>query len=350
MLKKIIQLSYLFFVIIAAGACTPESKKNSPVDVSSIILDPIHIERFDQELLHLNTSNALEKHKQWKTDYGVFYSDYIEKILGIGSVQNDHQISIILSEISATDDFKVLGKTINEQVFPDLQAQEMELTEAFKRILYYFPEATIPKHFVSFFSGFAVQIPLGEDYMGIGLDMFLGADSEFYPSLIATIPAYISRRFTPDNMVPRLMENYIREEIMPQKGLNFNMLDHMLYEGKVLYLMDLTLPNVADSLKIGYTDKQLAWAEHFESQVWKLFTEENLLFETDYKKLQPYFGEAPFTAGLGDRNESAPKLGNFLGWQMVHTYMHQHSELPVTALILLEDGRTIMEKSGYRGD
>lgn len=349
MLKKIFWQSYLFFVILAVLSCTSEQTQTSAIDLSGINLQEIHIERFDQEFSKLNASNAKAYHQQWKSEYGIFYQDFIEKILGIGQVTDDEQIANLLTEIADTEDFSLLGATVTEEIFPDMKAQEEALTDAFKRIKYHFPEAVVPSRFIAFFSGFAVQIPIGTDYMGIGLDMFLGANSEFYPSLIATIPMYISRRFTPENIVPRLVENYVRQEIVANETFNFSMLDNMLHEGKILYIMDLALPTVADSLKIGYTEKQLAWAKHYEAQVWKWFADENLLFDSDYRQLQPYFGEAPFTAGLGERNESAPKLGSFAGWQMVRSYMKQFPETSASQLLDMNNGRQVMEDTGYKG-
>src|SRR5690606_16745400 len=118
--------------------------------------------------------------------------------------------------------------------------------------------------FISFFSGFAVQTPVGSDYIGIGLDKFLGADSEFYPALRKSIPYYLSRRFTPENIVPRVTESYIREELYPQGELDVTLLQHMVYHGKVLHVMDCIMPDVADSLKIGYTTQQWEWANRYE--------------------------------------------------------------------------------------
>src|SRR5690606_20821916 len=136
------------------------------------------------------------------------------------------------------------------QTFPNMVEQEAGLTDAFKHLSYYFPEIKIPR-LIAFFSGFAVQTPVGEDYIGIGLDMFLGADSKFYPALRGSIPSYLSRRFTPENIVPRVIESYVREELYSQHALDVSLLQHMVYQGKVMYVMERVMPELADSLKIG---------------------------------------------------------------------------------------------------
>ena len=51
----------------------------------------------------------------------------------------------------------------------------------------------------------------------------------------------------------------------------------MVYNGKILYFMDMILPDAADTTKIGYTGKQLKWCDDFKAQIWGYFLEENLL-------------------------------------------------------------------------
>jgi len=326
------------------------------VDVSQVILEDMRIERFDREFGRLGVdsssgkpvANAAALHLQWKGQYGNFYRDFIEGILRIGSAEDDLAIPDLLAGIGSNPDFDHLRKRIDE-VYPDLEQQEAQLTNAFKRIRYFFPDAAFPTRFIAFFSGFAVQIPIGEDYIGIGLDLFLGADSEFYPELIGTFPQYISRRFTPAHLVPRVIETYIYDSLLEKPAQNASFLDYMIYHGKALYMMDLALPSVTDSIKIGYTDKQLAWAKHFQSQVWDWMVDDELLYETDYSQFSLHFSEAPFTVGLGEKNESAPKLGIYMGWQLVKQYMQRHPETEVQELLQMTDAQYILSESRYKG-
>nr|WP_079715265.1 hypothetical protein [Parapedobacter luteus] len=77
--------------------------------------------------------------------------------------------------------------------------------------------------------------------------------------------------------------------------------------------------------------------------------QENLLYEADYNRIQKYLGEAPFTPELGEQNESAPKLGVFIGWQMVRKYMDRNPETTLTELLDISDAQTILDGSKYRG-
>ncbi|WP_353196934.1 gliding motility lipoprotein GldB [Parapedobacter defluvii] len=343
MLKINVPQIYGFFFIIVLFSCNGETR----VDVSHIDVD-IQIERFDRALDSLHADNVLAKNREWLHRYGYFYADYMQYMLEAGNPLDSAHIVPALTQVIATDDFRALKASVYE-TYPDLAAQEEGLTDAFKHLTYYFPTLTIPR-FIAFFSGFAVQTPVGEDYVGIGLDMFLGADSKFYPALRESIPYYLSRRFTPENIVPRTVESYIREELYPQNDLDVTLLQHMVYQGKILYVMDRVMPDVADTLKIGYTREQWEWAERYESDIWAWFLQENLLYEADYNRIQKYLGEAPFTPELGENNESAPKLGVFIGWKMVQKYMDRHPETTLADLLRIEEAQTVLDGARYRGD
>lgn len=333
---------YSFFLIIVLASCGGRER----IDVSHIDVT-IHIERFDQAMDSLTAENILQKNKEWLDRYGYFYADYIQYMLEAGNPMDSLHIQEILKRVIETDDFKALKNRVYE-TYPTMGVEEAGLTSAFKHLKYHFPEIEIPR-VVAFFSGFSVQTPVGHDYLGIGLDMFLGAESEFYPALRESIPHYISRRFTPENIIPRVIESYVRQELLPQDDLDVSLLQHMIYQGKVLYIMDQALPDVADSLKIGYTAQQLEWANYFERDIWGWFLQENLLYESDYNRIQKYLGEAPFTPELGERNESAPKLGAFIGWKIVRAYMNRYKEKPPSDLLTAGNAQEILNESRYRG-
>ena len=348
MRKSVILQSYLYFAILTLFSCSGAEERTTP-DVSHIELNHIQVERFDLDLQNLTPGHAPSLHELWKVKYGNFYQDYLERILKIASVENDITASLILGEISEMPDFKDLADSVHTR-FPNLIKQEEELTDAFKRILYYLPESDLPSRFIAYFSGFAVQIPVGEDYIGIGLDLFMGPNFPYYSDLIGTYPRYISQRFTPENIAPRVVEAYIRQELLPTEPQETTLLNHMLHHGKAMYLMDLILPHHMDSLKIGYTDRQQAWAKHYQRSVWDWMIENKMLYQNEHTLLQQFFGESPFTPDLGVTNESAPKLGTFIGWQMVRQYMERFPNTSITQLLEMTDGQTFLLQSRYKGD
>ncbi|HET8829052.1 MAG TPA: gliding motility lipoprotein GldB [Pelobium sp.] len=330
----------MFFAIyFLISACNQDAK----IDTSNIDVD-LKIERFDQDLSNIDPSQLREKLPALQKKYPVFYKDYFEKILNLGSVENTEYIHI-LEQVLAGKPFRDLQHE-TDSIYPDLDALKPELVDAFKHIKYYYPEWKAPK-IITYISGFQVQTPIGTGYVGIGLDMFLGNKSKFYPALVETIPRYISRRFTPENITPRVVEVITREDLFPELANDKSLLSKMIYNGKLLYFMKAVQPNTADSTIIGYTKAQMDWANNFESDTWAYFLEQDLLYNTDYMKIQKYLAEAPFTPGLGVKNDSSPKLGQFIGWQIVKNYMQNNPNIDLKKLMLIKDPQLILTKASY---
>ena len=339
-LKFRFKISLFFLISFFVIGCNQDKK----IDVSTIKLE-VDIQRFDQDFFQIKPNELAQKLPALKKKYGVFYVDYFEKILSVGSTKDTAYYEVV-RQILKGSPFQDLQRE-SDSVFKNLNTQKPELQEAFKHIKYYYPLYKVPK-IISYISGFQVQTPIGADYVGVGLDMFLGKQSKFYPALVESVPRYISRRFTPDNITPRVVEVITREELFPELDADKSLLSKMIYNGKLLYFMKKILPETADSTLIGYSSQQMKWTVDFESDSWAYFLENNLLFDTDYFKIQKYLAEAPFTPGLGTQNDSAPKLGLFLGWQIVNKYMENQPDVTLQALMLEKDPQKILNLAKYR--
>jgi gliding motility-associated lipoprotein GldB len=341
------QIYLIFFIGALLTACT----RNKKVDVSNIPIN-VTIERFDNDFDVMRTKSMVQQAAYLKTKYGPFYQDFIGLIIPAGNV-NDTTYFKTLREIfnvvqNGRHPYLDLKHEV-DSVYPGkMEKQNEELTDAFKRIKYYYPRAKLPSKVYAYFSGFQAQTMIGDDYFAIGLDMFLGSDSKFYPAIVESSPRYLSRRFNQANIAPRVAEGIIREGLFPENDNDKSLLAKMVYNGKIMYFMDQVLPDVPDSTKIGYTGKQLQWCNDFKASIWGYFLEQNLLYETDYQKIQMYLTEAPFTPGLGEKNESAPKLAVWTGWQIVKQYMDKHPEITMQQLMADEDAQKILNDSKYR--
>jgi len=333
------QQIYLFFLCVSLFfSC----KQGNKPDVKGIDLT-IKIERFDRDLSNGQSAALIKTDQLLQKKYGAFYDDYVHRMVGDVNYTNEE----ILATLYKDKAYKDLNQEA-DSVFKDMAPTEAALTQTFKYIKYYYPKIRVPK-FISFISGFAVQTPIGDDYMGIGLDMFLGKDSKFYKAIVKSVPLYLSRRFTPEYIVPRLTETYAREELFPQKDENRSLLSKMIENGKILYFMDRVLDDkTPDAVKIGYTDKQLSWCKTYQGDIWAYFMQNDLLFETDYQKIQMYVSEAPFTPGLGEKNESAPKLGIWTGWQIVKKYMEENPDITLQQLMAEQDAQKILSAAKYK--
>ncbi len=331
--------SYLFFLLILIFSSCRQGTKP---DVNAIQLN-VKIERFDQDLYSRKSKDVRETDVILQSKYGAFYEDFLHRMVGNDNYSNEQILSTLFQDQAYED----LSQE-TDSVFASLEDVEADLNESFKYIKHYYPNIQVPR-FIAFISGFAVQTPIGDDYMGIGLDMFLGKESKFYRAIVGSVPMYLSRRFTPQYIVPRVTETYAREELFLERDEDRTLLAKMIHNGKILYFMDQVLADqVPDSVKIGYTTKQLDWCNSFESEIWGYYLENNLLFETDYQKIQVFLGEGPFTPGLGEKNESAPKLGVWVGWQIVRKYMKENPNVTLQQLMGEKDPQKILQGSRYK--
>lgn len=332
------QIYLIFLLALTFISC----KQTNRPDISAIKVD-VKIERFDKELSSGKNKSLPQLNSELAKKYGIFYDDYIHKMVGSPEYDGEYVISGLFKDPAYSD----LTKEV-DSIFPNLETQEAGLTETFKYIKYYYPKIKLPK-FVAFVSGFSYQIPVGDNYIGIGLDMFLGKDSKFYKGIVESVPMYMSKRFLPENIVPRVAETFAHEELFPEPDGNRTLLSKMVFQGKILYFLDQVLPeNTADTTKIGYTSNQLAWTQNFEPDIWAYFLENNLLYETDYNKMQVYLADGPFTPGLGENRESAPKLGVWTGWQIVKKYMKENPKVTLQQLMADNDAQKILNQSKYK--
>jgi hypothetical protein len=137
----------------------------------------------------------------------------------------------------------------------------------------------------------------------------------------------------------------IIDDMFPEQPKNKTLVEQMVDKGKRMYVLDKLLPDVADTLKIGYTTNQLAGSYKSEAVIWNMFAENNFLYESDFQKIKSFVGEGPKTPELGD--ESPGYIALFTGWQIVKKYMADHPDTSLEEMMKL-DNRKLFELSKYK--
>jgi hypothetical protein len=103
-------------------------------------------------------------------------------------------------------------------------------------------------------------------------------------------------------------------------------LSQLIYYGKELYLKDKLLPLDTDAMKIGYSQEELDWAKANEEMIWRYFIERELLYSTDTKLAMRFLDQAPFSKfQLELDNESPGRIGRFIGWEIVRSFMEKNN-------------------------
>ena len=121
----------------------------------------------------------------------------------------------------------------------------------------------------------------------------------------------------------------------------------MIYFGKLLYFKDAVLPNKTDTEKIGYTQLELDWSRANESEIWRNFVENELLYSTNAKLPGRFINPAPFSKFyLELDNESPGRIGQYIGWQIVRAYM-KNNDVSLSKM-LITNADDIFKQSKFK--
>ncbi|MFA9186792.1 gliding motility lipoprotein GldB [Flavobacterium magnesitis] len=228
-----------------------------------------------------------------------------------------------------------------QKKFSNFDSCKAQLETTFQNIKHYFPKTKTPKVFTVISEmDYNNKVIYADSLLIISLEMYLGKEHKFYQ-----FPDYIKQNFEPQQLLPDVVESFAKSQIPPSKEKSF--LAAMINVGKELYLKDMLLPDYNDSDKIGYTSEQLQWCEENESYMWRYFIEDQLLYNDDPKLVPRFISPAPFSKFyLEIDNESPGRVGTWIGWQIVRSYM-KNNEVSLPQLTHTS-AKEIFEKSKYK--
>ena len=119
----------------------------------------------------------------------------------------------------------------------------------------------------------------------------------------------------------------------------------MIHQGKLMYFVDAMLPEMHDSLKIGYTKLQLDWCKKNEAQMWSQLIEYKMLYSNKRMDIIRYINASPTTSGFP--LESPGRTGVWIGWQVVRQYMKKFPEKTLADLMQNSNYQQILNDSKY---
>ncbi|RTZ01608.1 gliding motility lipoprotein GldB [Flavobacterium sp. RSP49] len=228
-----------------------------------------------------------------------------------------------------------------QKKYADIEPVKEELEGVFKHIKYYFPQTKTPKVITVIAEmDYNNKAIYADSLVIISLELYLGKDHKFYQ-----FPNYLKQNFEQRQIAPDVVSSFSKRKIPPV--LDKDLLSQMIYCGKQLYLKDLLLPKYTASEKIGYTPEQLLWCQENESYMWRYFIEKELLYSNDQKLIPRFINPAPFSKFyLEIDNESPGRVGAWIGWQIVRSYMSNKNA--GIADLLKKDAKEIFKQSKYK--
>jgi gliding motility-associated lipoprotein GldB len=325
------RLAIIFYIAVFIVSC--QSDHNKP-DVSDIQVN-VRAERLENDVA-VNFQNI----RFLSSKYRSFFELYTYQLLKIGTPDTVLLKSRLSDFVHDPDITNIYSDT--KKLYADFSGIDAQMEEAFRYYKFYFPEKVVPA-VITYISGFNYAVVCADSALGIGLDMYLGSDSKYYPSL--QMPEYKIRKMQRAYIPADAMRGWAQSE-WDQDPAQTDLISQVVYLGKVQYFLDRMLPDTPDSIRFGYTQKQLQWCMASEKSIWSFLVDNKLLFSTEASLTGKYVNDGPTTNGFP--KESPGNIGSWLGFQIVKSYMEKHSGISLAQLMAENDCRKIFRDSNYK--
>lgn len=327
-------LVWAFLLLISLGSC---NSVNEIPDVSNIKV-PLKTSRFDLDLYAIDTNHIAAGLQKLFIKYPDFLNYYLDTVREYGIHGNYNDTVKGIREDLRLDltykDFVNLEDTI-KKYYPENKDIDLELTNGFRYIKYYLPDAIVPKiiYLNMGLSNWAT-FPVDNNTLCVGLDMFLGDRFPYYKSI--GVPEYmLSRRRK--SYLPVSVFSTLYKTVHPFNPNDRTLLDLMLQRGREQYFLHKILPHLPDTVLFGFTQTQLNWCRQNEGLVYNFFIHQNLLYNKNGSSILPYVNDGPIAKGLEAPDDSVKytpgNIGSWLGYKMVSAYMSQYPKTSLSELL-----------------
>lgn len=248
--------------------------------------------------------------------------------LGIGGFKDNGSLDRI--ELYIKDPYIKRLESEISSTFKSKSEIQTKIIDGFKHLNFHFPSSKIPNKVFYINSLFVSNVYCSSTEVGIGLDRYLGANTE----VIKELPSQEFFQWMKESMrkeyIPRdVLCEWIASKIV--KEVDGAFVDKMIRWGKIIYLTEAAFPKMDKHLLFRYTKNGYDWAEHNETSIWKYIVNEELLFSKNERDHANFLNEGPFTVGLPEK--SPDRLGQYLGWRMVHDFMDNNESVSLQQLI-----------------
>lgn len=294
------------------------------------------INRIDTELFNWLSNNAPDS--ILKVDTG-FLNIFGEKVIYIGRTDSAGFYERLKTYFSEPTLMKLYR---NEQErFVNIQTLTDEVAHGLNVFLNEFPNIKRPQVYLHV-SGLNQSVIVSNEILSLSADKYLGADYPLYERFFYDYQRQVMsrERMSPDYLLGFMMAN------LPFRGEADVLLDRILYEGKLRYILSQLLPHRQDWEYVGYSEAQYAWCASHQKRIWKTILENRHLFAGNYQITDQYLKEAPHTPFLPV--ESPGRVGIWLGYRIITSYMKKNPDTGFRELMELTDYRDLLKQSKFK--
>ena len=314
-------------------SCTKSEGYKKKLDVPYQKMEPQRLEivEFNKALFALDTANFEEEYRAILPQF--------QAIL----IENPDEEEIGYMKDFVTDTFMVKINELVNETFPNITPVTNGVKGVYQHYKYYYPDFVVPPTF-TYVSGIYSNRPdvVSEESVMIGLDFYLSNKDLVYDKL--GYSRYQSRRMQPFSLTRDLAEEFYYTTYGNRVNQK-NVLAEMVEQGKRYYFIEAMDPSLPDSVILGYSSQQMAWAEDNEGMVWAAIVGNNMLYNNVLDQKRMLFNDGPFTAAFD--NNAPARLGDFIGLQIVRSFMSNNDE-DFVDLMQMTDYQDILQRSQYK--
>ncbi|MCH8545114.1 MAG: hypothetical protein LAT54_00120 [Cryomorphaceae bacterium] len=323
-------LCAFIFIFASLVGCAPDDT----LDVSNIDAN-VNIHRFDLAFFALDTtdfSQQLEMLKQ-KGTYDVFF---------------DNQQAESFWRSQRHLDFMNALASDAAKTYPDNKQLQSDIQELWRHYRFLFPQAPKTLNVYTYISGLDFDFPViyvdSIATLFIALDLFLGQDHPAY----AKQADYLNSRHTPNYLLIDIAKTMI-DPWLKRRSNDLALINDMIYYGKQIYVVNLLLPSKSAYDVLRYNEENKAFCKDNERMIWRFMIEQDLLFDQRADLKRRFTEEAPFSKFYMEfDNETPGRIGRWLGWRIVSSYMTKYPDKELIELMQMSDHRQLFSQSRYK--
>ncbi|HUH74562.1 MAG TPA: hypothetical protein VLZ75_09150 [Chitinophagales bacterium] len=334
-------LSILLSISVFLIQCNTSEDRNQ-YDISKIS-NPLPTIRLEQELYQIPINQTKEGMMALQAKYPDLMDYYITAVMNIQDTTADQTEMLNIMDELIHHPFMVNMYDTIQSVYKDFSAYEKELHLAIKNYQYYFPKSPSVQ-LVTFTAGIGPRNFYDPPYLGVGLDLYLGKDYPYYPS--QGLPDFLIQRFIPKYIATDAAVSLATGEIVDPLKRGSQLLDMMVYYGKLYYISSYFLPKRPIEDFFSYTSEEWEWCEVNKKEIWSFFIDGEWLYAKQFMDYRKFIEDGPTTMGMP---QGAPdRVGRWVGYQIVKKYMKEKPNTTFEELINLESGQEILTASKYK--
>jgi uncharacterized protein YjaZ len=184
------------------------------------------------------------------------------------------------------------------------------------------------------------NVLVADSLLSLSADKYMGIE---YPLYKAFFNQPQRNKMQKELVAADYLAGWLMSEF-PFTGNEQQLLDRMVYEGKIKQLVLEALPGIKMETLMGYTQQDADWWQKNESVLWKYIVEHKQLNTADRITTARYFEDAHNNFPV----IGAPaNTGTWLGWQIVKAYQNKSKATP-QQLMQVTDPNEILRVSEYK--